>query len=205
MSKELITNGNDFVLEWVERAYVGARRTVMQVNGLDGSVVMGGLSIDKNGVVSINGAAVAGTVTDNLTVAAGKSITFAAGSGGLNANAATGAIRLGGASATVGFFGVAASAKASAYTQTYSTAAKTVAAATTHTITDSSTGTPSTSALAAMTGVDGAGSNAAPLTATKNNIATLGAELALANADIVALKKVVNALVDDLQAYGLVG
>lgn len=88
-------------------------------------------------------------------------------------------------------------------TQTYSTADATVPAATTHTITDSSTGAASTTALAAMTGVDGSGSNAAPLTATKDNIATLGAEAELLKADLLALKKVVNQIIDDLQVAGI--
>lgn len=112
-------------------------------------------------------------------------------------------VNIGQSGGTVGFFGVTPASRAAAYTQTYSTALRTVPAATTHTLTDSSGGTPSTTAVAAMTGVDGTGSNAAPLTATKNNIATLAAEQALLAADLVALKKVVNALIDDQQAYGL--
>lgn len=67
-----------------------------------------------------------------------------------------------------------------------------IAAATTNTITDSSGGTASTSAIASMTGVDGTGSNAAPLTATRNNIATLAAELAAVKADLAAVLAAVN-------------
>lgn len=55
------------------------------------------------------------------------------------------------------------------------------------TLTDSSTGAVSTT-LAAMTGVDGVGSNAAPLTATKNAVASLAAQLAKVKTDIAALK-----------------
>lgn len=91
------------------------------------------------------------------------------------------------------------------YTQTYSTASATMPAATSHTITDSTGGSVSTSALAAMTGVDGAGSNAAPLTTTKDSISTLAAELVLVKADLVACKQVVNKLIDTLQALGLAG
>lgn len=63
-----------------------------------------------------------------------------------------------------------------------------IPAATSHTITDSTGGTVSTSALASMTGVDGTGSNAAPLTTTKNSISTLAAELALVKADVAAIR-----------------
>ena len=99
--------------------------------------------------------------------------------------------------------GLAMPASPTAITQTYSTTLTTVPADTSNAITDSTTGAVSTSALAAMSGVDGAGSNAAPLTATKNNIATLAAELALTKADALATKKLVNQLIDILQAAGL--
>ena len=52
MSKELVSYGEDFVVEWVDRGFGGARRVAIQVNGLDGSVNIGGLVIDKNGNVS---------------------------------------------------------------------------------------------------------------------------------------------------------
>lgn len=101
-----------------------------------------------------------------------------------------------------------------AFTQTYSTADRTIAAITSHTITDSSTGTPSTSAIAAMTNptlTDWNGSSVYPsaaqataidaiLTALKNAVATLAAEQALIKADVLADKKNLNGLIDSCQA-----
>ena len=75
---------------------------------------------------------------------------------------------------------------ASSYTQTYSTAARTVAAA----LTDSTGGTASTTAYVAIGGTYSQ-------TEVRNNFATAAAE-------ILALKKLVNALIDDLQAAGIV-
>lgn len=90
----------------------------------------------------------------------------------------------------------------SAYTQTYSTADRTVAAVTSHTITDNSAGTPSTSAIAAL--ADGT-TYATDVAAIRNNFATLAAELALVKADLLAMKKNDNAIIDDLQAKGISG
>ena len=60
------------------------------------------------------------------------------------------------------------------------------AAATSHTITDSSTGTASTSAIAEITGSANAGS--ADLAPVENAIATLAAELALTKADLATAR-----------------
>lgn len=87
-----------------------------------------------------------------------------------------------------------------AITQTYSTAAATVPAATTHAITDSSAGTPSTTAIVALS--DGT-TYANDVAALRNNLATLAAEDALLKADLLALKKVVNQIIDDLQSAGI--
>ncbi len=104
----------------------------------------------------------------------------------------------------------------SAWTQTYTTAVHTVANPTTNTITDSSLGTPSTTALAsqsvATTSTDGSTPSAACtkisvdaiLVVIRNNISTLGAELALLKADVLADKKALTALIDDLQAGQLI-
>lgn len=87
------------------------------------------------------------------------------------------------------------------YTQTYSTAAATNPAATTHAITDNSAGTPSTTAIAALS--DGS-TYANDVAALRNNLATLAAEDALIKADLLAVKKLVNQIIDDLQAAGVV-
>lgn len=102
------------------------------------------------------------------------------------------------------------------FTQTYSTSSTTVPADTSHAITDSTGGTPSTTALAllasSVTGVDGTGSNAASkanvdsaLVIIKNSLSTLAAELALCKADALATKKALNAVIDALQLSALAG
>lgn len=102
--------------------------------------------------------------------------------------------------AKVGFYSVASApvVQPTAYTQTYSTADKTHAAATMAALTDSSGGTPNNTIAAISTG--GAAADQAP---TANAIATLAREQAAAKADILDLKQLVNALIDDLQAVGL--
>lgn len=86
----------------------------------------------------------------------------------------------------IGFFGVSPVARASAYTQTYSTADKTHAAF--------------TSADLATT----AATNAAPWgfasQAQAENIAT---QFNLLRADVADAKQLINSVIDDLQAYGL--
>jgi hypothetical protein len=90
-----------------------------------------------------------------------------------------------------------------AFTQTYSTADTTVPAVTTHAITDSSGGAASTTTLAAVTNAANAGS--ADVGPVKNNFATLAAEQALVKADVLENRKLINGLIDALQAAGIVG
>jgi hypothetical protein len=84
--------------------------------------------------------------------------------------------------AKIGFFGAAAVVQPTAYTQTYSTAAKTVPNATQASVTDTN----------GLAGFLAAADRTALVTAVN-----------AAGADILALKKVVNALIDDLQSLGL--
>lgn len=98
---------------------------------------------------------------------------------------------------TAGFFGVAPATRPTAYTQTYSTADKTIANPTVDALTDSSGGTPGTT-LAAITG-GGAGCE----NATKNAIASLAAQVAKLAADNLDLRQGLTAVIDDLQALGL--
>lgn len=88
-----------------------------------------------------------------------------------------------------GAFGVTPATRAAAYVQTYSTAARTVPAV----LTDSTGGTPGTT-LAAIT--NGANAGSADVGPVKDAIASL-------NARINTLAQVLNALIDDLQSYGL--
>lgn len=118
-----------------------------------------------------------------------------------------------------------------AFTQTYSTASATVAAVTSHAITDSSGGTPSTTVLAAQgvtvtaaapdtagggtpsaTQVDTGINTALALLITninaelviiRNNIATANAELTLVKADLLSMKQNDNKVIDALQASGI--
>jgi hypothetical protein len=109
-------------------------------------------------------------------------------------------------------FGGTPAVLAAGYTQTYATAARTVPADTSHTITDSSGGTASTSTLAAQSvtaggAVDPTAALLADVNAIfvvlRNNIATVNAELTLTKADALATKKLVNALISDSKSYGL--
>lgn len=90
MSKELISVGNPFQLEHIDRSYGGARRMAFEVDG-DGAITMGDLTVDNAGLVSIAGTAVlSGTVADDLSIAAGKDIVYAAGAGLFDASLGTG-------------------------------------------------------------------------------------------------------------------
>jgi hypothetical protein len=95
----------------------------------------------------------------------------------------------------VGFFGVAVAAQAAAITQTYSTADRTHAALTSATLTDSSGGTPGTT-IAAI----GASYTQAEVA---NAVASLAAQVNALRVDLEDTKQLLNAVIDDLQAYGL--
>lgn len=93
MSKEIVGPGNPFQVEYVDRSYGGARRMVIEVDG-DGAVTMGDLTVDADGVVSIAGTAVlSGTVSDNLSMASGKDITFAGGASDLDMSLSSGILK----------------------------------------------------------------------------------------------------------------
>lgn len=90
MSKEIVTNGEDFVVEQVDRGFGGARKTVIKVSGLDGSAQLGGLAVDKNGnpilaTLALGYASLSGPGTLNATVtlftstASGNALALPAG------------------------------------------------------------------------------------------------------------------------------
>lgn len=84
------------------------------------------------------------------------------------------------------------------YTQTYSTAARTVSNPTAGTLTDNSTGSSGGTTIAAIAAaVD---PTAATLASTANAVATLAAMVNKNTADQLMLEKVVTAIIDDLQA-----
>lgn len=121
------------------------------------------------------------------------------GSGGTSAvfSAATDATHL-------GFFGITATVRASAITQTYATAARTQANPTYAALTDNTGGTPAAT-FAAITApaANATTSLTADMTAVKNALAQIAVSLAALNADVINVKQVLNSVVDDLQLYGL--
>lgn len=111
----------------------------------------------------------------------------------------------------VGFYGVAPAARPSAYTQTYSTATRTHSNPTASALTDNSAGTANTTIEAMPDPAD------TPLTAdalrddlvanfilaVRNNIADITAQVNALIADLANAKQVLNQIIDDHQANGL--
>jgi hypothetical protein len=106
---------------------------------------------------------------------------------GIRLRAASGGIQ-------VGVFGVTPVARASAYTQTYSTATKTHSNPTTSSLTDSTGGTAGTTIQS--------GSPAYLQSRFDNNFASVTAQLNALMTDVANVKQVLNSVIDDLQAYG---
>ena len=100
----------------------------------------------------------------------------------------------------VGFFGATPVDQPSAYTQTYSTADKTVANDTAAALTDNSGGTASQT-LADITEAQNSGS--ADRVPTENAIASLADEVNKLIADVDDIRQTVTAVIDDLQELGL--
>lgn len=91
MSKEIVSNGNDFVVEQVDRGYLGARKTVLNISGADGSATFGKMTVAKDGTITIAGAAISGgAITADTQISANHSLTMAAGTGSLDFSAGTG-------------------------------------------------------------------------------------------------------------------
>lgn len=97
----------------------------------------------------------------------------------------------------IGFFNATPVVQRSAYTQTYSTADKTHANPTAVAVTDNTGGTANTT-LESI-------SNPPTQAQVRNNFADLAAQHNALVADLADLKQLVNSLIDDLQALGLVG
>ena len=96
----------------------------------------------------------------------------------------------------IGFFATAPVAQAGAYTQTYATASATHANPTAAVLTDSTGGTANQTLVAISGTSDDAEIN--------NNFADLADEVNKLIADVANAKQVLNQVIDDLQAYGLV-
>lgn len=169
--------------------------TVKVITPILDAIAAGALSLGPTTATSI-------TLNQNTNLSAGKTLTLAAGAGSIDGVLGTGAFKIGAATATIGFYGVTAAARPSAYTQTYATAAKTVPIATVHALTDSTTGTVSTTQVVAI-GVGAVDVACALAADVRNALATLNAENVLLAADVLALKKLINAIIDDGQVVGL--
>lgn len=102
----------------------------------------------------------------------------------------------------LGFYNATPIVRPSAYTQTYSTADKTLATPTAAAITNNTGGSISTT-FAAITA--GASYAQADMTATKNALASTADQLGKLRADILDTNQMLNSLIDDLQALGLIG
>ncbi len=108
---------------------------------------------------------------------------------------------------TLGFFGVAPTARPSAYTQTYATADKTHAAFTATSIAAAvPAAAPAGGTGAAAGGWDTAGNRDSAIT-TINDLRTWAIEMDLDYealfVDVADIKQLVNSVIDDLQALGL--
>lgn len=99
----------------------------------------------------------------------------------------------------IGFFATTPAARPSAYTQTYSTANKTVAAPTAATLTDNTAGTANTTLQALADGT----TYANDVAAIRNNFADLAAQVNALIADDLDNRQTITAIIDDLQALGL--
>lgn len=100
----------------------------------------------------------------------------------------------------LGFFNATPVVQRSAYTQTYSTADKTHASLTCAALTDNTAGTANTTLQALSDGTTWANDVAA----ARNNFADLAASNNAIIVDLTDLKQLVNSIIDDLQALGLV-
>ena len=101
----------------------------------------------------------------------------------------------GGSGDTLAFFGATPVARPSAYTQTFSTADKTHAARTSTAITDNGGGGAADGTIAAITGDQ----------TVKDALTELATAINAVRADLADTAALVNSIVDDLQALGLVG
>lgn len=101
----------------------------------------------------------------------------------------------------LGFFNATPVVQRSAYTQTYATADKTHANPTAVALTDNTAGTANTTLEALVSGTV----YATDAAAIRNNFADLAASNNALIADLADVKQLVNSLIDDLQALGLVG
>lgn len=106
MSKEIVSNGESMVVEFVDRGFGGSRAVICEMSGTDGSVNLGmptdgvyPIAIDADGVLSVTGTAVVSTLSGDLTaggtitMASGKDIVAAGGASDLDFSASSGVFK----------------------------------------------------------------------------------------------------------------
>ncbi len=179
--------------DWLGALYDSAANAVTSIAG--------NLSLLKevNHVVSVDASTTTNANGGNLSVRAGAK--DGAGTNGILAlgDTNTSAVTVAASGTKIGAFGVTPVVRPTALTQTYATAATTLANNTSATLTDSSTGAASTT-IAVITQAGTAGS--ADITPTKNAIASLTAQINALQADLLNTKQFLNQAVDQLQALG---
>ena len=161
-----------------------------------GSISWAGAGAKTMSLVGAAAFTLTGGATSVWSVSSGDLRLDSAAVLNLGTTAAT-SVQVGRSGQSVGFFGISAVTRPTAYTQTFVTADKTHANLTLATLTDSSGGTAADT-IAAITG---GGANCE--NATKNAIATFAREQARTIVDLTDLKSLVNSVIDDLQALGL--
>jgi hypothetical protein len=102
----------------------------------------------------------------------------------------------------IGFYGVAPVARPAAYTQTFATADRTHAARTALTLTDS-TGSTANQTVVAITAVGGSGATTTQEGEINDNFADLTDEINKLIADVADTAELLNSVIDDLQANGI--
>lgn len=58
MAKEIVRHGEDYEIEYAGDAFIGPPRSVLKVNGTDGTMTMGNITIGPDGKAQFDGAAV---------------------------------------------------------------------------------------------------------------------------------------------------
>lgn len=159
-----------------------------------------GDALTVTGTTTLNGNVLLGNSASLDTVTITADVTFA-DAADITVNATTGT-KIGTATTQkIGFYNATPVVQPSAYTQTFATADKTHAARTATVLTDNSAGTANTTIQALSDGT----TYANDVAAIRNNFADLAASNNAIIVDLADTASVLNSLIDDLQALGLVG
>lgn len=72
MSKEIVSNGSDYVVEWLDRDFGGSRRDVIRVSGSNGSALMGNLAVSAAGLLTLTAPTMSTPAVTGLMTTTGK-------------------------------------------------------------------------------------------------------------------------------------